>query len=161
MKPPHQPGRRRPKCRKLPRNHCSPTHHLPCSRNRTGSMGQNSSCPLRPKPRLRSRKSTHLRPRRPRSYRTGENSSLWRIALPAVRPGGNATPVPRPRPLTDPLNVFECERRELNPHALRHWILSPARLPIPPLSREPESKQIRLSAERCFKNGTSIIRGRV
>ena len=27
-----------------------------------------------------------------------------------------------------------CERRELNPHARRHWILNPARLPIPPLS---------------------------
>src|SRR5579885_1024778 len=23
-----------------------------------------------------------------------------------------------------------CERRDLNPHALRHWILSPARLPF-------------------------------
>lgn len=29
----------------------------------------------------------------------------------------------------------ECERRDSNPHALRHGILSPARLPIPPLSR--------------------------
>src|SRR5690606_1568195 len=28
----------------------------------------------------------------------------------------------------------KCERRESNPHALRHWILSPARLPVPPLS---------------------------
>jgi hypothetical protein len=29
-----------------------------------------------------------------------------------------------------PLNCLECERRDLNPHALRHWILSPARLPF-------------------------------
>ena len=28
-----------------------------------------------------------------------------------------------------------CERRESNPHALRHWNLNPARLPISPLSR--------------------------
>jgi hypothetical protein len=25
---------------------------------------------------------------------------------------------------------LDCERRDLNPHALRHWILSPARLPF-------------------------------
>jgi hypothetical protein len=37
-------------------------------------------------------------------------------------------PVPiRPQ---KPLNCLECERRDLNPHALRHWILSPARLPF-------------------------------
>jgi hypothetical protein len=29
----------------------------------------------------------------------------------------------------------ECERRESNPHAFRHWNLNPARLPISPLSR--------------------------
>src|SRR5262245_59339045 len=29
----------------------------------------------------------------------------------------------------------KCERRDLNPHPFRDWILSPARLPIPPLSR--------------------------
>src|SRR5262245_24229482 len=28
-----------------------------------------------------------------------------------------------------------CESRELNPDGLPHWILSPARLPVPPLSR--------------------------
>ncbi len=27
-----------------------------------------------------------------------------------------------------------CERGELNPQGFPHWILSPARLPIPPLS---------------------------
>jgi site-specific recombinase XerD len=31
--------------------------------------------------------------------------------------------------------AIECESRESNPDALRHWILSPARLPIPPLSQ--------------------------
>ena len=30
----------------------------------------------------------------------------------------------------------ECERRDSNPHALRHWNLNPARLPISPLSQE-------------------------
>jgi hypothetical protein len=29
----------------------------------------------------------------------------------------------------------KCERRESNPHALRHWNLNPARLPVSPLSR--------------------------
>lgn len=32
-----------------------------------------------------------------------------------------------------------CTRRELNPHALRRRILSPVRLPIPPLVRAPAS----------------------
>ena len=32
------------------------------------------------------------------------------------------------------LNESWCERGELNPYPLRDWILSPARLPIPPLS---------------------------
>ncbi len=27
-----------------------------------------------------------------------------------------------------------CARRESNPHGLPHWILSPARLPVPPLA---------------------------
>ena len=30
----------------------------------------------------------------------------------------------------------KCERQELNLHGFPHWILSPARLPIPPLSQE-------------------------
>ena len=29
----------------------------------------------------------------------------------------------------------KCERQDLNLHGLPHWILNPARLPIPPLSR--------------------------
>ena len=33
------------------------------------------------------------------------------------------------------LKAIICERRDSNPHGLPHWILSPARLPIPPLSR--------------------------
>ena len=32
-----------------------------------------------------------------------------------------------------------CERGELNPHPLRDWILSPARLPVPPLSQKSDS----------------------
>jgi hypothetical protein len=36
----------------------------------------------------------------------------------------------------NPYQLTKCESRELNPDALRHWILSPARLPIPPLSRD-------------------------
>jgi hypothetical protein len=30
----------------------------------------------------------------------------------------------------NPLILLRCERGDLNPHALRHWILSPARLPF-------------------------------
>ena len=29
----------------------------------------------------------------------------------------------------------KCERQDLNLHGLPHWILNPARLPIPPLSQ--------------------------
>src|SRR5262245_43818349 len=29
-----------------------------------------------------------------------------------------------------------CERRDLNSHGFPHWILNPARLPVPPLSHE-------------------------
>ncbi|VBB45474.1 hypothetical protein TRIP_B350425 [uncultured Desulfatiglans sp.] len=28
-----------------------------------------------------------------------------------------------------------CERGDSNPYGISHWILSPARLPVPPLSR--------------------------
>ena len=34
----------------------------------------------------------------------------------------------------------KCERQELNLHGFPHWILSPARLPIPPLSQTLENK---------------------
>jgi hypothetical protein len=34
-----------------------------------------------------------------------------------------------------PCGTIKCESRDLNPDPLRDWILSPARLPIPPLSR--------------------------
>ena len=30
--------------------------------------------------------------------------------------------------------ILKCERGELNPYGIAHWILSPARLPVPPLS---------------------------
>ena len=39
------------------------------------------------------------------------------------------------RPIAvSPLMPMKCERQELNLHPLRDWILSPARLPVPPLS---------------------------
>ena len=47
----------------------------------------------------------------------GLSLALWRALEPLVRDPG------------------ECERWDSNPHALRHGILSPARLPIPPLPR--------------------------
>jgi hypothetical protein len=31
--------------------------------------------------------------------------------------------------------VYLYSRRESNPHVLRHWILNPARLPVPPLEQ--------------------------
>src|SRR6185436_7374811 len=34
-----------------------------------------------------------------------------------------------------PTVISTCERGDSNPHGLLHWILSPARLPIPPLPR--------------------------
>ena len=34
-----------------------------------------------------------------------------------------------------PHERLQCERRDLNPHGFHHWILNPARLPIPPLSQ--------------------------
>src|SRR6185437_6019219 len=37
--------------------------------------------------------------------------------------------------LASPLVSERCESRDLNPDGFPHWILSPARLPIPPLSR--------------------------
>ena len=35
-----------------------------------------------------------------------------------------------PRMVQNSFILLDCERRDLNPHALRHWILSPARLPF-------------------------------
>jgi hypothetical protein len=40
-----------------------------------------------------------------------------------------------------------CERQDLNLHAFRLWILSPARLPIPPLSHD--------HLKHCLKTGCS------
>ena len=48
-----------------------------------------------------------------------------------------AGPSSRPSPSAagpEPLRVPWCERRDLNPRVLPHGILSPARLPVPPLS---------------------------
>ena len=35
----------------------------------------------------------------------------------------------------EPRSFIQCESRDSNPDALRHWILNPARLPIPPHSQ--------------------------
>jgi hypothetical protein len=32
--------------------------------------------------------------------------------------------------------MCECERGDLNPYGVNRWILSPVRLPVPPLSHE-------------------------
>lgn len=43
-----------------------------------------------------------------------------------------------------------CKRRDLNPHVFRHWILSPARLPIPPLLHICERKSLRYKIDFYF-----------
>src|SRR2546423_9389754 len=52
-----------------------------------------------------------------------------------------------------------CQRGDSNPHGLLHWILSPARLPIPPLrrSRPKDSDRLRLhqSGDRWLKKKES------
>src|SRR5690606_29603159 len=57
-------------------------------------------------------------------------------------PGPLFPETPDSRPDTD-YALFWCERGDSNSHGLPHWILSPARLPVPPLSRrgasEPET----------------------
>lgn len=66
-----------------------------------------------------------------------------------------------------------CARRESNPHAFRHRILSPARLPIPPLARinrrsgtilaAPALRCIwsrRLARVGCFWAGNSAVKSR-
>src|SRR5690348_16354253 len=37
----------------------------------------------------------------------------------------------------------DCERRDSNPHGLPHWLLRPARLPVPPLSRGARHRAVR------------------
>ena len=49
-----------------------------------------------------------------------------------------------------------CERQDLNLHGLPHWILSPARLPIPPLSLRLHSRCFRV-ASLDFQTLYSII----
>ena len=39
--------------------------------------------------------------------------------------------------------IKECERQDLNLHGLPHWILNPARLPIPPLSQQLLTNNVR------------------
>jgi hypothetical protein len=47
------------------------------------------------------------------------------------------------RPLAvSPSAKRRCERQDLNLHPLRDWILSPARLPIPPLSQSVTAKRL-------------------
>ena len=44
---------------------------------------------------------------------------------------------------TSPLIFRRCERGDSNPHGFPHWILSPARLPIPPHSQAFHIKHLR------------------
>src|SRR4249919_3520281 len=55
-----------------------------------------------------------------------------------------------------------CERRDSNPHALRHWNLNPGRLPIPPLSRGSHSRptDCRQSKTPGFWPGVLCLVGR-
>ena len=48
-----------------------------------------------------------------------------------------------------PCQIRKCERQDLNLHGLPHWILSPARLPIPPLSQESIAHQVVTFHVRC------------
>ena len=47
------------------------------------------------------------------------------------------------RESVDPFGRLECERRDSNPHALRHRNLNPACLPVPPLSQVNCEKTLR------------------
>ena len=66
---------------------------------------------------------------RPDRYRLLETDVDARPRI--ARGGGCARALPRAARVQQ---VGWCERGELNPHGLPLWILSPARLPIPPLS---------------------------
>ena len=78
---------------------------------------------------------------RVRAAPRGDRSLLPRGGRPARSGEGDAVSGPRPstgiRPpwRCDRAGGRDCERRESNPHALRHWNLNPARLPVSPLSR--------------------------
>ncbi|CAN1721851.1 protein of unknown function [Hyphomicrobium sp. 1Nfss2.1] len=51
-----------------------------------------------------------------------------------------------------PIAKAWCGRRDLNPHALRHWNLNPARLPIPPRPRvAPASGRPEASPSHLFR----------
>ena len=64
-----------------------------------------------------------------RRFRVGSQTHRVRLGLVGtklgtMRTGGFFEP---------PVSIW-CERRDSNPHGFPHWILSPARLPVPPLS---------------------------
>src|SRR5215813_9555261 len=52
-----------------------------------------------------------------------------------------------------------CARGDSNSHALRHWILSPARLPVSPLARLKDYESVSRSAEPVSYSITPV-RGR-
>ena len=103
-----------------------------------------------------------------------------RTLAPRSRPRGGSTPSPAPRapifssallsarPAGRPLRFHWCERGDSNPHGLPHRILSPARLPVPPLSPShflhcpPEPpRSFRAEAAWCgMQSGVEISTGR-
>ncbi len=52
-----------------------------------------------------------------------------------------------------------CRRRESNPHALRHTILSRARLPIPPLRQIKKNKACAAFCDKSLKQTAFVLRG--
>ena len=62
---------------------------------------------------------------------------------------------PLPRTAGVQAQVGWCERGELNPHGLPLWILSPARLPIPPLSHD---RSIAIPAAKHVEGGSGQVR---
>jgi hypothetical protein len=55
------------------------------------------------------------------------------------------------RTAKNPAKSGECESRDLNPDGFPHWILSPARLPIPPLSRIAAALDRELRLANCCR----------
>lgn len=54
----------------------------------------------------------------------------------------------------------KCESRESNPDGLPHWILSPARLPIPPLSQSARRSSSKFDGQTSFVNWWTTGLGR-
>jgi hypothetical protein len=71
------------------------------------------------------------------SLRVTRVGVLKRTSRERVRVGGRfiSTSPSRPQPSSTPTNLPACARGDSNPQALRHKILSLARIPIPPLAR--------------------------